>query len=78
MSKLFQERLKQLRKEKGITQKELAYLLNTGQVRVWEWETGRYKPSMTAIIELTSIFKVSADYLLGLENEDGTKSYYDK
>lgn len=38
-------------------------------------EQGKTEPSINSICELCKIFEVSADYLLGLEDEDGRKLY---
>lgn len=59
--------IKELRKEKGMSQTELAELLFTSQDTISLWERGKSFPDITAVIKLTKIFKVSSDYLLGLE-----------
>ena len=59
-------RIKELRKEKGITQKQLAALLNKSETGVASWEQGLSEPSVNDIRLLCSIFGVTADYLLGL------------
>lgn len=61
----FNERLKYLRMQKHLTQKELSVLLKTSVVTVQCWENGSKKPSMDAIISLADVFDVSIDYLLG-------------
>ncbi len=60
-------RLKELRKEKGITQKELAKLVNKSETGVASWEQGLSEPCINDIRLLCRIFDVSADYLLGLD-----------
>lgn len=59
--------LRELRKEKGLTQTALAQLLCTTQDSVSLWELGKSLPDIPTLIELTKIFNVSADYLLDLE-----------
>lgn len=71
---IFQEKLKELRKESGKTQKELAKLLNTTDDSIYSWEKGRSQPSIEMIRKLCKIFDVTADYLIGLEDETGTKT----
>lgn len=61
-------RLKELRKEKGITQKQLAQLVNKSQTGVASWEQGLSEPCINDLRLLCRIFSVSADYLLGLED----------
>ncbi len=72
---IFESRLKELRKEKGITQKQLALSLQTTDDSIFSWEKGRSQPSIELIRRLAIFFEVSADYLLGLEDETGKKTY---
>lgn len=67
------EKIKELRTEKGLTQKELSKALGIGQSTISEWEKGIYEPTASAIKVLAIYFDVSADYLLGLEDESGGK-----
>ncbi len=64
----FKDILKDLRIEKGLTQEQLAKEINFSLSIVNKWENGKKKPSIDAIIILSKYFKVSADYLLGLED----------
>ncbi len=59
-------RIKELRKEKGLTQKQLAELVNKSVTGLASWEQGLSEPSVNDIRTLCKIFEVSADYLLGL------------
>lgn len=61
----FKERLKELRKEKNITQKKLAKELNISDDCVYNWESGRSEPSIIDLINLSNYFNVSIDYLVG-------------
>ena len=61
------EIIKSLRNEYNMTQTELANLLYTSQDTISLWERGKSLPDVKAVISMTKIFKVSADYLLGLE-----------
>ena len=72
---IFEKRLKDLRAEKGKTQKELALELGTTDDSVYSWEKGRSQPSIEIIRKLCTYFDISADYLLGLEDETGGKIY---
>lgn len=73
MEELFSIKLKQLRTEKRLTQPELAKVIGYSNSIISDWENGKKIPTATAIITLAKFFNVTTDYLLGLENEDGTK-----
>ena len=75
MENIFGIRLREAREELGLTQDKLAKAMNTQQTHVARWERGARKPSIDTVIAIAKILKVSSDYLLGLENEDGTKNY---
>jgi len=70
----FAERLKELRIEKGIPQRKFAPLIGYGQQTVSTWECGQNEPTASAIIACAKFFDVTTDYLLGLENDDGSKT----
>ena len=59
------ERLKTLRKEKGMTQTELGSMINVTKVSICCYEKGIRFPSLDTLIDLSEVFKVSIDYLLG-------------
>lgn len=61
-------RIKALREQKGITQAELAKRLDITRSSVNAWEMGISVPSTQYIVELSKLFKVSTDYLLGVES----------
>ena len=61
------ERIKYLREQKGVTQADLAKQLGITRSSVNAWEMGISVPSTQYIVELSNIFKVSTDYLLGVE-----------
>lgn len=60
----FAKRLKEIRKGK-MTQGELANLLNTTQVQISLYETGKDDPSPEALEKVAKIFDVTTDYLVG-------------
>ena len=74
MMSIFSERLKELRKEKGLTQKELANKVNMGQGGYTHWETGKREPNFKKLILLAKYLSVSTDYLLGVTNIKGDKN----
>lgn len=61
------ERLGRLRKEKGITQAEMARLLGTAQPVVSDYERGVLRLHGDLIVRLADILGVSADELLGIQ-----------
>ena len=61
----FKNRLKDLRTEKNLTQKELAKLLNTTDDSIFSWEKGRSQPSIEMLCAICNVFDTSADYLIG-------------
>ncbi len=61
----FSQRLKELRKEKNLTQVELGSILNYGYTAIANYENGRNHPSLKDIIRIANIFDVSVDYLIG-------------
>ncbi len=66
----FDERLKDLRKKKGLTQAQLAELLYVTDKAVSKWETGEGKPEINILIELAKVLDVSLDYLLTGEEKE--------
>ncbi len=58
-------KLKELRKEKGISQLKLALILNTSQNTISRYETGEREPGINELIKLAEYFNVSIDYLVG-------------
>ena len=62
---MFQLILKELRENRGISQKQLAEILNVRQSTVGMWENGKNKPEFSKILKLSEFFDVSVDYLLG-------------
>ena len=62
------KRIKELRIERGLTQKQLAALVNKSVTGLASWEQGLSEPNVNDIRALCKILDVSADYLLGLED----------
>lgn len=60
--------LKELRKQKDLTQIELSQKLNLDQTTVSKWELGKAIPDTKTLIELAKLFDVSTDYLLGISS----------
>jgi transcriptional regulator with XRE-family HTH domain len=66
---IFGERLKELRKQKGLTQKQLGEEIEQAQSTIVYWEKNEQEPSISSLVKLCKFFEVSADYLLGLTEE---------
>lgn len=62
----FQERLKELRIHKGLSQMDLSLATGISQSAIAKWELGKTEPTATALITLSLYFEESVDYLLGL------------
>ncbi len=62
---MFAMRIKQLRKDKGMTQSELANILKCSLSKVAMWETEKRDPTKDDLILLSAVFDVTTDYLLG-------------
>ena len=59
------KRLKELRKQMGLTQKEVAEKIQVGQNSYSNWENGNRKPTAETTSKLADFFNVSPNYLLG-------------
>lgn len=64
------EKIKSLRKQQDITQEKLATYLNISYQAVSKWENGTALPDLSLIPAISNFFGVSADYLLGIENDN--------
>ncbi|WP_161979580.1 helix-turn-helix domain-containing protein [Streptococcus sp. S784/96/1] len=62
---MFSERLKSLRKEAKLTQKEISNIFNTTQQSYSQWESGKRKPSQETLEKFANYYNVSIDYLTG-------------
>lgn len=65
-------RLKKLRREKGLTQADLAKVLNTNQSQYGKYENGKTNLSLENAQILSEYFGVTLSYLLGLDDDSGT------
>ena len=62
------EKLKQLRKEKGLSQKNVADAIGVTLSAYSNYEQGIREPSYSILINICKFFGVTSDYLLGLED----------
>lgn len=66
----FNERLTKLRKEKGLSQEELAEKINVSRQTVSKWELGTTTPEMDKLSQLAGMFGISVDALISEENDN--------
>ncbi len=60
------KRIKNLRLEMNISQKELGERLGFCNQTISFWESGQREPSLDSVVSIAAFFKTSADYLLGI------------
>ena len=63
----FHEKLQELRKNRGLTQEELAEALYVSRTAISKWESGRGYPSIDSLKEISNYFSVTIDDLLSGE-----------
>lgn len=70
----FRDKLFKMRKKSGMTQAELAEILNVSRQAISKWEMGTAVPDVTNMMSLSKLFHVSIDYLVNdeLETEEDT------
>nr|DAI26751.1 MAG TPA: Repressor protein CI [Caudoviricetes sp.] len=73
----FSRNLKELRKQKGVTQQQLADILCVDKTSISKWENGSNYPNQNIQVMIADYFGVSVDYLLGRDTPT-TKSIDDK
>lgn len=65
------ENIRKFRKERSLTQEQLAEALGVTVGAVYKWEAGLSTPEIKLIMELADLFEVSVDVLLGYERQNG-------
>lgn len=73
----FGSTIKQLRKEKGYTQDQLANLLNVTPQAISRWENNSAMPDISLLIPIANVFSVSIDTLLGVDVEKNAQHIKD-
>ena len=61
-------RIKELRKEFGLSQVELAAQMEVTKQTISNWENENIQPSIDMLVALANVFNVTTDYLLGLDD----------
>lgn len=62
-------RIKELRKEKGLTQEQLAKMIGINPVTLSRYETGDRNPKLDKLLIMSRIFEAQVDYILGNTDE---------
>ena len=68
MNKIFSDRVKELREEKGYSIQALGKILKIGASSISRWERGEADIRSEQLVTLADFFHVSTDYLLGRED----------
>lgn len=67
-------RIRQLRKERNLTQLEIAHLVGVKEPTISNYETGKREPDKETWIKLAGVLGVTVDYLMGLSNASTEKT----
>lgn len=70
MDNIFGNRLKQLRTEKGYTQKEFAKLLGVSTSSIGMYEQGRREPENAVLTAMCKLLDTTPDYLIGFSSQN--------
>lgn len=71
----FGERLRRLRTEKGLTQKELGDRIGRTVTAVSKYESGAIKPTLEVAVDLAFELHISLDELFGYENKSNVSTF---
>ncbi len=68
LKKFVGNKIKESRKDKGLTQKEVAAILNMTQQQYSRFENGVFELDYENLVKISTLFEVSLDYLFGLSD----------
>lgn len=71
---MISNKIRELRKKKGLSQEELAEQINVSRQSISKWETAKAIPDMDKIIQLSEFFNVSVNYLINEEHNNESVS----
>ena len=71
-------RIAELRKDKDLNQVGLGLKLNVSQKMISAYESGIHQPSIDTLLQLSKIFNVSVDYIIGNSNIKATAEKFSK
>lgn len=66
---MYQKRLRELREDKDLSQKEVAEILDVAQTTYSQYELGKRPLPISCLITLCKFYHVSADFILGLSDK---------
>lgn len=66
---LFHKRIKALRLEKKLTQKQMAEMVETTERAYQYYESGTREPNVETLIKISNLFGISTDFLLGCSDD---------
>lgn len=72
-----QNRIRELRKQRGMTMRELGKVFNVAEGTISQYETGKRQPNNEMLLQLGEFFEVSVDYLLGKSPEPWPSKLFD-
>lgn len=72
------DHIKRLRKERSLTQEQLAEALKVTVGAVYKWENGRSTPDLSMLMQIADLFEVSLDALVGFEARNGGSAFLEK
>ncbi len=78
MDRMLAENLRYLRKERALTQEQLAEALGVTVGAVYKWENGRSVPEISMLMQLADLFETSLDALVGFEVQNSGASALDE
>lgn len=71
-------RIRELRKSKGITMKQLGQVVDLAESTISQYETGKREPDNETLLRISEYFGVTVGYLIGAEEkESGTSTVHD-
>lgn len=75
MKNKFAERLSDLLESQGLSKRSFAEKIGVSAMSVSDWTNGNVQPSAENVYLTAEFFHVSADFILGLEDDIGVKIY---
>lgn len=73
---MFKDRLRQLRRQAGLTQKKLGELIGAGESTISEWESGKRSPDIGKLPEIAAALKVDPRLLLDAPPPELSNVYF--
>ncbi len=69
MRKILSQRLRDCRKERGLTQREVSIYCDMTEKAYQNYELGTHEPKVSILVRIAGFYKVSIDYLVGLTDD---------